>query len=573
MSANHEIISDKIVIQEVFSKWYNIPSYQRPYVWGTDEVNDLLDDLTTAQETRKDAQYFLGTYVYQTHKEGLYEENDILDGQQRLTTLLLLFAVLRDIAVDTTIKNTCQGLIFQEGNKILKKPELTRLKFAPTLRGDVISFVNQFINKQGGTGETDKMEEILKTNTNNQSLKNMIQAIRIMYDFFKGEGEEQKYNDEAIGNFLQFLLNNVVMIYVATEDLDDAFRLFTVLNNRGVQLRNSDILKAENLNAVTNEQDRLVYASFWEEIEKELGDDFDLFLNYIRTILLKDKARLNLLREFNENIYNAKRPLLKRGAETFAFVKKYWESMCRLFDNPHNDAGNDFSFDNLLLIMRRALPFNYWIPPLLYFYDRFQMNGIREFLHRLNAKGVADWLCIGIPTTRIENMGKILRVIENANNPDDVLSSDIFAFDGKDLISVLNGNIYGRKFALYIVLMMDFLRSDQTQRISIDSPSIEHILPQTPSETSQWVKDFTEEERDLWTNKLGNLVLLTGRKNASQGRLDYQEKKSRYFKNRITIYQNSLHVLQNNNEWKPANLQANHEDMLKMLKVEFGIKE
>jgi hypothetical protein len=72
---------------------------------------------------------------------------------------------------------------------------------------------------------------------------------------------------------------------------------------------------------------------------------------------------------------------------------------------------------------------------------------------------------------------------------------------------------------------------------------------------------------------LGNLVLLTGRKNASQGRLDYQEKKSRYFKNRITIYQNSLHVLQNNNEWKPANLQANHEDMLKMLKVEFGIKE
>lgn len=456
---------------------------------------------------------------------------------------------------------------------MLMTPALTRLNFAPSLRANVIDFINQFITKPGGTIENEKMEEALKADPNNQSIKNMIQAIRIMRSFFLGDVEKPKYNDDDIKKFLTFILNKVVMIYVATEELDDAFRLFTVLNNRGVQLRNSDILKASNLEKVPDENDRLKYAGIWEDIEKELGEDFDLFLNYIRTILLKDKARLNLLSEFKENIYNAKKPLLKPGVETFNFVKKYWDYMCRIFDNPHNDGGNDFSFDNLLLIMRKALPFNYWIPPLLYYYDRFQMQGIREFLHLLNAKGVADWLCIGIPTTRIENMGKVLRVIENATKPEEVLSSDVFTFNGKDLLSVLNENIYGRKFALYLVLMMDYLRSDHAQRISIDSPSIEHILPQTPSDKSQWLKDFSEEERDMWTNKLGNLVLLTGRKNSSQGRLDYPEKKERYFKSRITIYQNSLYVLHKYNEWKPADVKANHEDMLKMLKQEFGIKD
>ena len=105
---------------------------------------------------------------------------------------------------------------------------------------------------------------------------------------------------------LKFLLNKVLLIYVATQDLEDAFRLFTILNDRGVPLRNSDILKSLNLGALEKEADKTRYAKLWEEAESELGEDFDRFLNYIRTILVKEKARLGLLQEFEDKIYDPK---------------------------------------------------------------------------------------------------------------------------------------------------------------------------------------------------------------------------------------------------------------------------
>ena len=80
---------------------------------------------------------------------------------------------------------------------------------------------------------------------------------------------------------LPFLVNKVLMIYVATEDLEDAFSLFMILNARGISLRNSDILKSMNLGALELETDKIKYAKLWEEAEGELGGDFDRFLNHI----------------------------------------------------------------------------------------------------------------------------------------------------------------------------------------------------------------------------------------------------------------------------------------------------
>jgi len=115
---------------------------------------------------------------------------------------------------------------------------------------------------------------------------------------------------------------------VSTEDLEDAFRLFTILNNRGIPLRNSDILKSMNLGALTTQAEKVRYAKMWEEAEGELGDDFDRFLNHVRTVLVKDKARLSLLQEFEDKIYEPKerdkatgqkKPVLLRKAATLLF--------------------------------------------------------------------------------------------------------------------------------------------------------------------------------------------------------------------------------------------------------------
>ena len=105
-----DIDSDKIVISKVFNLWFKIPNYQRPYVWEADQVQTLLEDTFDAFTTNCDAQYFLGSLVLKTNskkeEDGVeYNEYEILDGQQRLTTVLLFFAILRDLTKDNQIND------------------------------------------------------------------------------------------------------------------------------------------------------------------------------------------------------------------------------------------------------------------------------------------------------------------------------------------------------------------------------------------------------------------------------------------------------------------------------------
>jgi uncharacterized protein with ParB-like and HNH nuclease domain len=121
-----QIESAKVLIKEVFSKfWFCIPAYQRSYVWGKDEISELIEDVKYANEHSPAGQYFLGSMVLQkkyveTTQGVSFELHDVLDGQQRLTTLLLLIAVIRDLAHDDgpgePLRRLCGEMLFQEEN-------------------------------------------------------------------------------------------------------------------------------------------------------------------------------------------------------------------------------------------------------------------------------------------------------------------------------------------------------------------------------------------------------------------------------------------------------------------------
>ncbi|WP_338044001.1 hypothetical protein [Paenibacillus lutrae] len=87
-------------------------------------------------------------------------------------------------------------------------------------------------------------------------------------------------------------------MYVSTENTKDAFRLFTTLNNRGIPLTNADILKSQNVGSLASDKDKNKYAKIWGDMEEEHEENFDRFSQFIRTILIKEKARTNLLEEF-----------------------------------------------------------------------------------------------------------------------------------------------------------------------------------------------------------------------------------------------------------------------------------
>ncbi|MBD0725536.1 hypothetical protein B6A10_10130 [Flavobacterium sp. L1I52] len=587
-----QIASDKITIKDVFGEdmWFTIPDYQRPYVWGEDQISTLLDDVSHAAVNTPDSQYFLGSLVLHCESKTLkgtsYTENSVLDGQQRLTTLYILQAVLRDITTSETRKATCAKAIFQEGNPDDGIPERLRIEFA--IREEVEKFINQFVKEKGGTLKTEELQHIANT-SKEVSIRNMANAILIINRWFSDE------DNLDIDTFFPYLRQYVILVYVASSELEDAFRLFTVLNDRGIKLRNSDILKAQNLKEVSTQEKQTKYAKFWEELEGELGEDFDLFLSYIRTILVKEKARNNLLKEFEDNIYHPKKfnhstkkyeksqPLLKKGDETFELIKAYKVHYDAVFSGSNHHINNNWAFDNLISILNDTALSDIWIPPLLVYRHNFGEEKIFEFLKLLDNKFSGDWIGRATPTTRIEAMNNIIKKVEELANDNkkskeeklEVLFNDnVFNFNTSFFLSDLDENsIYGRRFARYKLRKVDFLLDAplySEKRSSYNEMTVEHILPQNPEEGSQWTRDFTQSEREEWTHKLGNLVLISRRKNAGQGRLDFEDKKKKYFTSSIETFPNSIRIMQKP-QWTIKELEKNHNDLIAKIKSHYNI--
>lgn len=565
-----EIKCEKKVIREIFNMWYCIPDYQRAYVWDTDQVRDLLDDTISAYRENKEAQYFLGSMVLKINEKSennvSYTEYELLDGQQRITTVFLILACMRDMLTDyPQYQNSLAGFVYQAEDAILQQPERMRIIF--NIRSDVRDFVNEHIKPLHGTCDDALLKEKMQAKDVNISIRNMANAMLVAHEFL----EENK--SDIIG-YLSYFLNKVLMIYVATEELQDAFQLFTVLNNRGVKLSSSDILKAENLKELSA-ADRTSWATRWEEMETYFGEDFDKFLSHIRTILVKKKQTTTLLKEFDEFVYSNQKydrtqkkyvprtPILRRGRDTFELLYSYYHTYQEVFDTDHSVVTGDYEITNYLKLMETGFGADYWIAPVLDYYRKYRRRGFVAFLKALDRKLSADWITAATPTVRMENVNAILREIEASQDSAALLQSKTFTINKSDFERVINGYIYGRSFAKYLLLKLDLIyRGSSTPMIPQAIASIEHILPRNPSADSQWVKDFSAAEREEWTNKLGNLVLISRRKNTSQGNRDYVEKKEKYFEKNIEMFPNSIRIYQNYPEWKLSDLKKNHSDVV-----------
>ncbi|MGM0739014.1 MAG: DUF262 domain-containing protein [Bacteroidota bacterium] len=576
----NKIDSDKIFINKAFEWWYRVPDYQRPYVWGTDQVTDLLDDVTQWMYSRPDSEYFLGSMVLQERHNNGIVEYDLLDGQQRLSTCLMVYAVGRDLAKDVRLEELCREVVFQQDDPFRNIPE--RLRIVYDVRDNVRDFVNEFIKPKDGTNDEAGLRADLKAN--DLSVRNMANAVLQIRSFF------QQTNAPSVEDFFKFFGNKVLLVYVSSPNLDDAFRMFTVLNDRGMKLRGSDILKTSNLRALredkASDEEIRRWAKYWEQLEGELLDDFDIFLSHIRSVLVKDKARLSLLQEFEDNIYaprsfdrqtklyQARSPLLKRGKDTFQCVERYYKHYQQLLSGNNYTLNDSYQLDNFITLLNETSLADFWFPPLLRYREVFGDYRIPEFMRKLEDKFCGDWITSETPTDRISAMNRITAAIDKVNKMSlssdqkttQLLASPEFEFNRTRFRYILeNEGIYGRRFARYLLFKIDVLLAGRSTQLKLPSQmSVEHILPQTPESGSQWCKDFTENDRKVWTDRIGNLVLISRRKNSSQGRLDFKQKKAKYFKNNVEIFPNSVRAM-TAEKWDLQTLQEYHIEIIKKL--------
>ena len=314
-----DIKCSKKRIREVFAVRYRVPDYQRPYVWESEQVDALLNDTLEAFQEKPDSSFFLGSTVLKTVSE---REFEILDGQQRLTTLFLIFAVIRDISDNNKLIEKCRQAVFQEKDDFDKKPESLRIIF--DIRDDVKNFVEEHIKPNKSTKDLKAFEKIIAKKNNDVSVRNMSAAVIVARKCLS------KLSSDDLSGYFKFLWNNVVIVCISTEEFEDALQLFTVLNNRGLKLRNSDILKAINLRIVKNPEDKDRYSRNWQGMENYFGDRIDEFLSYVYTILVGQKSKGTLLKGFENHIYKNK--LLEKGSVTFNCIHSMFKSYVDMFE-------------------------------------------------------------------------------------------------------------------------------------------------------------------------------------------------------------------------------------------------
>lgn len=245
---NSEFTSDLITLNDVVNSRYffNIPIYQRLYVWGKEQIHTLLDDIVEAYQEEKNEFYLGGTLVIERDKtkndngedECLF---DLIDGQQRFTTLWLISVVLEEKLQDYKQVKTAQGI----------RP---RIGFA--IRPKVTEFFQRVCK-----GEKDvSLSESLQ-------LEDALQEIRSYFDNYKGTSKDE-VQDKATDTIdkvklSEFIRDKVQLILTRVPNNTDLNKLFEVINNRGVQLQHHEILKAKLLEVLPVD-DRESYGQLWD---------------------------------------------------------------------------------------------------------------------------------------------------------------------------------------------------------------------------------------------------------------------------------------------------------------------
>lgn len=549
----------KISIRKLLENFFEIPSFQRGYVWDTDQASDLFDDTFFAFENKKDSEYFLGSLVIQKsfrtgEDEISYEEYIVLDGQQRLTTLLLLISAFKNKFSEGDYKDVCRELLFRKKNAAKKTPEKTRLTFK--IRDKVQEYVkSRFI--------IDNNEEPIAVPENNSAIN-----ITKVYDHFYGRLKD--IDEKTVEDFFGFIMDNVQVVYVATEKFEDAFRLFTILNNRGIPLSPSDILKSENLGVIENEKDQDIKAREWEAIESHLGkDDFEKLISYIRTILLKEKAREDILTEFREKIFKAK--VVKQGEDFLKVTFRYADIYKKITANSIQESEFTPKLFSLLEVFHKTFPSSEWIPAMMLYINKFEHTQIDSFANKLLAKNASDFILGKSPTERITNNLNILKEVNKTTKESLAVLLDnnsVFDCDKSSLKLAFEGNIYYTRHAKLVMLLNEYLLSaERTEFIPISYPStlsIEHICPQSISDNESWSDAFNDNEHQECLHKAGNLIVISRRKNSSLSNRAFPEKKTRYFTGSISNFPDANQVMLAS-EWKPDSIKIRTSQIVKRL--------
>lgn len=557
--------SRSMQLEAVFSDPYfmEAPSYQRKFVWTDIQAGQLLEDVTSALEADA-GDYFLGTLLFlerePEHDPSLstlrswrirrppasLRQLEIVDGLQRLTTLTILFCVLRDLGGPHEPEHARLLAAIGSGPG-------TGSRFRLSL-GDPAqeSFLHQHVRAPGATKADREIEASSPT-------EECILAVR---DHFIDEltGLDQGARQQLA----EFLLDRCYVMHVPARGLDRAHHMFTVLNARGMSLARNAILKALLLGKV-EKQSVAACTAIWNEAEQRLGEGFEQLFSHIRAMYRgPDEKVISDIEEIADE---------KGGAQAFIELVLrpsaiIHQDICAARHSGHPESAAIAQY----LTYLGWHSFRDWIPPaMLWCLERAEdTKGFLRFLAKLDRLAFGMRI-LGIGgKKRTRRFSAVAEAVRGGRDLDD--PSHPLIFSRQELRSIQRNlrDLHDRNppAAKHLLLRLCDVVAGTPQSSLLGSDlTVEHVLPRTLSANSPWRGGFADpEEREACTESLGNLVLVTKAQNDKAANLEFPRKLEIYFRTAGVPVPAINEDLRNQTEWKAAQIKAREVRLLQLIR-------
>ncbi len=561
--------------------YYQIPIYQRPYQWGKEQCEELLNDLFENYEDHGEDDYFCGSLVFiQSDKDN---KTDIVDGQQRLSTFILLAKVLatlydKDKDLNKTSRDFLEKSLGDTDEE--KRKRLIFDTIGLNAEKDFQNALDFFDDLDASKGENSKSNDPSKGK--NSYLKNAI--------CLKNYLEKKEIAD--INDFIRWLYFKVIFIKTTCSNISMALRIFSVLNARGLPLHAIDVFKVELLKKLAKEKDQEDFVHRWNALRQKCLDNeskfpkrkenkreknaaeilFSWYLTYLHPVTSGKSMEERLADQFER--------LNKTPLEYLKGVEDFYNAYCDVLEmqDRHAHLLSYLASDFWCIILCTSILHNY---------SQSEIETLKELLVKFYYQ---NWVAEQKEPKKQTNCN-IINALKEKKNIDDIISIVKQYLDKNKITQnfrekLKDDHLYEKhkkssknSWLKPILILVEYFMSDdpKPKRIQMDrNLHVEHILPQNPDPSSQWVKDFSEEERERYTHSLANLTLLGGKRNTEASNLDFKDKKKIYMGEEIslskketfkvmTCYKMTIDIAHHYTEWTPKSLEKREKDLMNII--------
>ena len=347
------------------TKPFIIPDYQRPYSWTSDQINTLFKDIWefTCNEggTDKEGTYFLGSIVFYENKNG---EQEIIDGQQRITSIfLLLRAIYTKLSKPKEKTEEAKNFINKIEPLIWKTNKLTgKVEYSSILlNSKVISETeNEVLKKILETGEVnEKLEDNYSKNYN--------QILELIE-------EKSVENALMIYQFIYALLNQVIILPITADSQETALTIFSTLNDRGLPLSDADIFKAKIYNHLQSKEEKKEFIEKWKELEENTQNIseniqklFYYYMFYLRALENDRNTTTPGLRKYYST--NKFERLLENNVlDELKKILNIWEIIVNSTQFIENESWSENKDILKVLNILTSYPNEFWKYPVIVYY-------------------------------------------------------------------------------------------------------------------------------------------------------------------------------------------------------------